>query len=219
MQPELIDQHVKSDRALFDLLRSSYQATRGNWTSLFSVQTLSWVKFVQFELYHGELADVGKINDMPPPEHVECRYAPALPDVLPPIGDTKMMHREYLSLTAPRSLLSTELMLFKYFKILYVQPIAPGSWRDSPKNSSSSHCASAASANPLTPGWGIQFLVSWDIPKIWLISLFFFGFGSALIGILWGVFKHSIQDAFEIATYVVAFGTVSVGSVQALLIM
>ena len=52
-----------------------------------------------------------------------------------------------------------------------------------------------------------------------LSSFFFFGFGSALIGILWCVFKHSIQDAFAIAAYVVAFGTVSVGSVQALLVM
>jgi hypothetical protein len=68
-------------------------------------------------------------------------------------------------------------------------------------------------------GWGIQFVVSWDFPKIWLISFLFFGFGSALLGILWWVFKHSIQDAFVIAAYVVAFGTVSVGSVQALLVM
>lgn len=75
------------------------------------------------------------------------------------------------------------------------------------------------SVNPLTPGWGIQFLTSWDFAKIWFLLFIFFGLGSGLIGILWCVFKHSIQDAFAIAAYMVAFGTVSVGTVQALLVM
>jgi hypothetical protein len=55
---------------------------------MFSLQTLSWIKFVHFELYSGELVDVRKVDDIPPPEHLEYRYAPVPPDVIPPGMET-----------------------------------------------------------------------------------------------------------------------------------
>jgi hypothetical protein len=51
---------------------------------MFSLQALSWIKFVHFELYSGELVDVRKVDDIPPPEHLQYRYAPVPPDVIPP---------------------------------------------------------------------------------------------------------------------------------------
>jgi len=71
----------------------------------------------------------------------------------------------------------------------------------------------------VNPGWGLQFVEGWDMKKIWVITFVFFGLGSLLIGILWAVYKQSIQDAFTIASYIVAFATVSVGTVQALLVL
>jgi hypothetical protein len=84
LQPELVKLRIDSDQAFFDLLRASYQSTSGKWTSMFSLRILLWIKFVHFELYCNELVDVRKINDIPPPEHVEYRYAPVPPDVIPP---------------------------------------------------------------------------------------------------------------------------------------
>jgi hypothetical protein len=55
--------------------------------------------------------------------------------------------------------------------------------------------------------------------KIWTISFILFGFGSMLIGVLWGVYGRSIQDALAIASYIVAFATLSVGTLQAWLVM
>lgn len=71
----------------------------------------------------------------------------------------------------------------------------------------------------MRPGWGLQFEEGWDARKIWWVVFVIFGCGSAGIGVLWAVLGHSVQDAFAIAGYMVAFGTASVGSLQALLVM
>ena len=71
----------------------------------------------------------------------------------------------------------------------------------------------------IKPGWGLQFVEGWDAKKLWLIVFLLFGCGSLLIGVLWDVFDHSVQDAFAIAAYMIAFATATVGSVQALLFM
>jgi hypothetical protein len=67
----------------------------------------------------------------------------------------------------------------------------------------------------VNPGWGLQFVDGWNIKKIWILSFVFFGLGSLVIGILWAVYGRSIQDAFAIASYIVGFATVSVGTMQA----
>ncbi|PMD29704.1 hypothetical protein L207DRAFT_235775 [Hyaloscypha variabilis F] len=83
MQPDLVTQNIDSDRALFKLLRKSYKATKGKLSSC-SLQTLSSIRFVHFELYCSALVDVRKVDDIPPPEHVEYRYAPVPPELIPP---------------------------------------------------------------------------------------------------------------------------------------
>jgi hypothetical protein len=71
----------------------------------------------------------------------------------------------------------------------------------------------------IKPGWGLQFVEGWNAKRIWIVCFVIFGLGSLATGTLWAVFKHSIQDAFALATYIVAFATVSVGTVQALVVM
>lgn len=68
------------------------------------------------------------------------------------------------------------------------------------------------------PGWGLQFVEGWDMKKIWGLVFLLFGMGSLLIGVLWSVYGHSIQDAFTMAGYMVAMATVSMGTIQAFLI-
>lgn len=84
LQPDVVKLRIDSDQAFFHLLRTSYNSTKRKWTSTFSLKTLSWIKFVHFELYCSELVDVRKVDDIPPPDHVEYRYAPVPPDVIPP---------------------------------------------------------------------------------------------------------------------------------------
>jgi len=71
----------------------------------------------------------------------------------------------------------------------------------------------------INPGWGLQFVEGWNVRKIVLLVVVCFGFGSLLVGVLWAVFKHSVQDAFSIAAYMLAFVGVTIGGVQALLVM
>src|ERR1700712_1992407 len=67
-------------------------------------------------------------------------------------------------------------------------------------------------------GWGLQLVEGWDIKKIWIIAFVLFGLGSLLTGILWAHFKHSVQDAFAIAAYMVAFATIALGTAQVALV-
>jgi hypothetical protein len=83
-QPELVKRQIQCDQSLFILLREEYQATRGKWFSIFSLRTISWIKFVHFELYRSELVDVRKVDDIPPPDDTEYRYAPVPAHVIPP---------------------------------------------------------------------------------------------------------------------------------------
>ncbi|KAN0116748.1 hypothetical protein V8E51_002725, partial [Hyaloscypha variabilis] len=195
MQPDLVTQNIDSDRALFELLRKSYQATKGKLSS-FSLQTLSSIRFVHFELYCSALVDVRKVDDIPPPEHVEYRYAPVPPELIPPIGHDHLMHLFHNPNCASKSP-----VLMQRFPKKILSPLT------------------CPNVNPFIPGWGIQFLTTYSIPKLFLLFSVFFGLGSAIFGVLWCVFKHSIQDAFAIAAYMVALGGVGIGSVQALLVI
>ncbi|KAE9376310.1 hypothetical protein N431DRAFT_462155 [Stipitochalara longipes BDJ] len=196
MQPDLVTQNINSDRAFFELLRKSYQVTRGRISSFVSLQTLSSIKFVHFELYCSELVDVRKVDDIPLPEHVEYRYAPVPPELVPPIGHNHLMHLFH----NPSCALDSPVLMQRFPKKI-LRPLT------------------CPNLNPLTPGWGIQFLSTYSAPKLFILFSIFFGLGSLVFGILWCAFKHSIQDAFAIAAYVVALGTVSLGSVHALLVM
>ncbi|KAE8442247.1 hypothetical protein EG329_003718 [Mollisiaceae sp. DMI_Dod_QoI] len=194
LQLDLIKLQATSDKVLFKLLRTNYKSMQGNWVSWCSLRTLSWIKFVHFEMYKSELVDVRKIDDIPPPNHVEYRYLPAPPDLIPPVGDRHMMHL----FQNPDCAEDEALCVSRFPKKLKEKLKCNGG---------------------VNPGWGLQFVEGWDWKKIWLIVFAFFGLGSLLIGVLWARYEHSIQDAFAIAAYMIGFATVTVGTAQALLMM
>jgi hypothetical protein len=140
------------------------------------------------------LVDVRKTDDVPPPTEKNYRYRPAPPVIIPPVGERHLLHL----FENPECAEDDEPCLSRFPK----------------KLKEKLKCDGGAS-----PGWGLQFVEGWDIKKIWIIVFVFFGIGSLLIGVLWVRFQHSIQDAFAIAGYIVAFATVSVGTIQALLVM
>ena len=83
LQLDLIQLQAKSDRVLFKILRDNYDGMKGR-SACFSLRTLVSIKFVQFEMYRSELVDVRKEDAIPPPEHLEYRYKPAPPELIPP---------------------------------------------------------------------------------------------------------------------------------------
>lgn len=194
LQLDLVTLQVTSDKALFKLLRCNYASMRCRLSSWFSLRTLVGIKFVQFELYRSLLVDVRKTDDVPPPTEKNYRYRPAPPEIIPPVGERHLLHL----FENPECAEDDEQCLLRFPK----------------KLKEKLKCNSGVS-----PGWGLQFIEGWDIKKIWIIVFVFFGFGSLLIGVLWACFQHSIQDAFAIAGYIVAFATVSVGTIQALLVI
>lgn len=68
------------------------------------------------------------------------------------------------------------------------------------------------------PGWGLQLIESWDVKKIWIIGFILFGLGSFIFAILWACFGGSVQDAFAVAAYMVAFATLTLGTLQVALL-
>jgi len=195
VQIDLVTLQAKSDRALFKILRDTYHSMRGTHLSYFSLRALRRIKFVYFEMYGSELVDVRKPeDDIPPPENKDYRYQPAPPETIPPVGVRHMMH------------------LFEHPDHAQAEPVCLERFPKRLKEKLKCN-------RGVAPGWGLEFVEDWDAKKIWAVLFVFFGLGSFLIGVLWAVYGHSIQDAFAIASYMVVFATVTIGTMQAFLVM
>lgn len=147
-------------------------------------------------MYKSELVDVREKNVIPPPGHTDYRYQPAPPEIIPPVGENHLMHL----FQHPDHAEDDSVCLDRFPK----------------KLKEKLHCGKG---QPTNFGWGLQFVEGWNGKKIWLIAFVLFGIGSLLIGVLWSIFGHSIQNAFAISGYMIAFATVSMGAVQSLLVM
>jgi hypothetical protein len=64
-------------------------------------------------------------------------------------------------------------------------------------------------------GWGLQFIEGWNMKKISGLVFLLFVVGSLGIAVLWSVYEHSIQDAFTMASYVIAMAAMGMGTLQA----
>ncbi|KAF7951250.1 uncharacterized protein EAE97_002801 [Botrytis byssoidea] len=186
----------KSDQSLFTILRTNYKSMRGRFLNLISLKTLKSIKFVHFEMYRSSLIDVRQKDVIPPPDHIEYRYSPAPPEVIPPIGDNHLMHL----FLHPHHADEDTVCLDRFPKKLKEK-------------------LSCKIGQPTNFGWGLEFVEGWDMKSIWIVAFIVFGIGSLLLGVLWAVYKHSIQDAFTIAGYMVSFTAISVGAIQSLLVM
>jgi hypothetical protein len=191
LQLELLTETSSCDKSLFHALRGNYSSMRGRWRSYLSFRTLHSIKFVQFDLYSSLLVDVKQQNSIPPPTNNEYHYLPAPPELIPPIGENHLMH-------------------------LYTHPDhaepSPICFEKFPKKLREKLICNKAGTNE---GWGLQFIEGWDMKKIFGLVFLLFGIGSLAIGVLWSVYNHSIQDAFTMASYMIAMTAVGMGSLQA----
>ncbi|KAG4412662.1 hypothetical protein IFR04_014203 [Cadophora malorum] len=183
----------ESDQKLFSALRNEYTALRGKWRSKISFRTLKDIKFVGFEVHSGELVDIRPEEDIPPIDNTDYCYNPVPADLIPPIGHRHLMH------------------LFQH--PLHAQPTRVCYDRFPKKLRTRLAC----SDKPTELGWGIHLMEGWSLKKIWISGFVLSGIGSLIFGVVWVVLKHSIQDAFTVASYWLTLGMFSIGTLQAIL--
>ena len=122
--------------------------------------------------------------------HTEYPYAPAPPDVIPPIGDRHMIHLLY----RPEFVEEDAFCLFRFPK----------------KMKEKLKCKGEA----VNPGWGLQFVDGWDMRED--LDYYICGLrngkfvGCDSVAGAW-------NESFAIAANIAALATVSIGFVQALL--
>lgn len=187
-------QDLQSDQNLFKLLRSGYQDIRGRLKSSVSLKTINSIKFVQFEMYESELVDVRKANDIPPEDRRdEYLYRPMPADLIPPVGENHMLH-------------------------LYTHP--------EDANASTGVCLGripkklrerlrACPVQGTSLGWGIHIIEGWHFNLLWLTAFIIVLLASLTFLISWAILQHDLQGACGVAAYMLAFATLTVGSVQA----
>jgi hypothetical protein len=190
LQPNI--SQVKTDEELFELMRREYKSLCCNpWWSLVSFRTLTGFKFVKLKLWkRKQEVEIIKKDDMPPLEKVGCeyQYAPAPPELIPSVGEKRLLHLFHHPDCAEE-----ELDIFHLIpkKIMGRLPVS-------------------------SQGWGIYPEEGWNQKKLWIVGFIVFAMGSAVFGILWAIYRSGIHDAFAIASYAITFGVLTIGFVQAI---
>lgn len=97
LQPNI--SQVKMDEELFELMRREYKSLCCNpWWSLVSFRTLTGFKFVRLKLWkRKQEVEIIKKDDMPPLEKVGCEYQYTLAprELIPPVGEKRLLHLFY----------------------------------------------------------------------------------------------------------------------------
>jgi hypothetical protein len=185
---------LKSDNQLFRILLSHYKSMRGQFRSLVSFRTLTSIRFVRFEMYKkSQSVDICKTDDIPPADHMEYKYAPVPIDIIPPVGENQLMH------------------FFHHPEHAEDEPVCLDRF---PKKRRERFAVCNGRTTEI--GWGLHLVEGWDSRKTWVVCFVLFGFGSSMWGILWAVFKKSIQDAFAVAGFAVALAVFTVGFTQSM---
>jgi hypothetical protein len=180
-----------SDTAFFRLLRQTYVKNRGRFRNLFSVRALSEIRFVQFEVFRNDLADVRKFDCIPPEaQKNNYLYSPMPAEFEPPIGKNQMRH-------------------------LYDHPDhaddLPVCYSRVPRKLRER--LSAAPGLGRSEGWGICFIegVSW--PRVCALGLAGV-LASTVFGVVWTVVQQDIQGGFGVASCMLGVLVLGLGALQ-----
>jgi hypothetical protein len=122
--------------------------------------------------------DIRKKDDIPPDNNKEYKYAPIPIDIIPPVSKNQLMQFFYNPKHA-----KDELACLDRF----------------PKKLRERFAISSGKATGT--GWGLHLAEGWDSRKAWVMCFVLFGVGSSLWGVLWTVFKKSVQGAFAISGF------------------
>jgi hypothetical protein len=180
-----------SDIAFFRLLRQTYVKNRGAFRNLFSIRALSEIRFVQFEVFRNDLADVRKFDCIPPEAQKDnYLYRPMPAEFEPPIGKNQMRHLYDHPDHADDLPVCYSRVPRKLRKRLAA---APGLGR--------------------SEGWGICFIegVSW--PRVCALGLAGV-LASTIFGVVWTVVQKDIQGGFGVASYMLGVLVLGLGALQ-----
>ncbi|KAM0716030.1 hypothetical protein Q7P37_008544 [Cladosporium fusiforme] len=180
-----------SDIDFFLLLRRIYVERRGRIRLLLSLQKVVEIRFVSFELYCNDLAEV-KEYDCIPPETQEDQYVykpmPAKSKI--PVGPYVMKH------------------LFDHPDHAYSRPIY---FPKIPRKLN--HRLSVRAAAGYNEGWGLYYVekVSWSqVCCLGLVGVL----ACTIFGVAWTVLKDDIQGGFGVASYMLAVIVLGLGALQ-----
>ena len=180
-----------SDKAFYRLLRQTYTTTRGRFRNLFSIRALSEIRFVQFEVFRNDLADVRKYDCIPPEtQKDQYLYRPMPAEYEPPIGKNQMRHLYDHPEHADDLPVGFSRVPRKLRERL---ALSPGLGR--------------------CEGWGICFVegVSW--PRVCLLGLAGV-VASTLFGVVWTVVRGDVQGGFGVASYMLGVLVLGLGALQ-----
>ena len=186
-----ISDWILSDQGFFTSLLEQYQSARGRLRSIFSLRALVDMRFVKFDMYRSGLAQVRKIDDVPPPTMKDIyEYEPV--DWSPPISPEHMLHLMEHPLEADEGLL-----LFKWVPKKLKEKLEA-----SPKTR---YCE----------GWGIQYIEGVDREKCCL-AIFICGIISVVLSIAWSACQKDVQGGFAVGGTLFVILLAGIGSLEAM---
>lgn len=189
-QPTSCD--IRTDHDFFTWLYHRYESFRWSFKHLLSFRTLLEVRFVEFQLRRNELANVLKLDALPPLEEKDhYKYTPMPPEYLPPIGSNEMIH--YLE---------------------YPGDLPPGGDLFSCVPKKMRERLGVCPDKGYGIGWGIQFVEGVCYKKASLM-MFLSAMLSIVLAVTWAVWKQDVQTAFTVGTYVFTVLASGLGSLQA----
>jgi hypothetical protein len=184
---------IQSDEKIFRALNYHYRTRFTRLKSLISLRMLTGIKFVQFELYRkSQSVDVRIKNSIPEPTNIDYRYRPVPIDLIPPVGEHRLMHFFY----NPDCAEDVSTCLERFPKRLRGKL--------------------ACGEKPVITGWGLQLEEGPNIKKVtiaYLVCVFI----SVIWGIIWTVLRHDIQGAFTISAFILAIAAPLILIVQQLI--
>ena len=181
---------ILSDQGFFEALSRQYREARGRLRSTLSWKSLVDMRFVKFDMLRSGLAQVQKLDDIPPPYTEEYEYEPV--SWSPPIGPDLMLHlMEHPQQAEP------DQVLFKW---------VPKKLREK---------LQACPVKGHCDGWGIQYIEAVDNGRVSAV-LFLCAIASIILALAWTICKHDVQGGFTIAGTTFVILSTGVGSVETL---
>jgi hypothetical protein len=189
-QPKI--SRIQCDKDLFCILRNASKSRLDKWQSMLSFKTIRGIKFVSFELFTKELVDIKAKDKLPPVELVgtEYRYDPVPPEIMPPVGEHHLLH------------------LFKHPNDTCFAEGTQRVLRRLPKRLNEELDLQLEEDTKI--GWGLHFEEGLDTTKVIIAAFVVFGLGSLAWGVVWAVFRGSIQDAFAVSAWWIAMAPLTI---------
>ena len=186
-----------SDRAFFQLLRTSYASTRSRLERLLSLKTIKSVEFAQLELYESGLVDINTALPVPdlPNDH-DYIYDPKPPKRNPPVGANFLVHH-----------------------IFYPEDANDGKPPCLERIPKRKQKLQTCIDTGVGLGWGLHFKEGWDMNVFWLVASALGFLGVVIFFVCWTVIQQDAVGASNIAALFVGMIALLIASIKAVIAM